>query len=175
MSRLLFVTGALVLLVTLSLFSDASTSILRGNSWAPPRYACEMYRCFGMSRTQQTNSTFFAASIARISMERTRVLAARKQISRALGYVLFFCLFFSFFLVFSSSSSGPFQANRQFQTPPRTDPDWKPAFQDYNTLVGWTTVKYSSDHRSASVTVNYSCAISRSSNSIRENFFFLFH
>ena len=42
---------------------------------------------------------------------------------------------------------------RNFQTPPRGDPLWREGYQDYSKLVGYARTIYSSDRRSATVTV----------------------
>lgn len=44
-------------------------------------------------------------------------------------------------------------AKRGFQTPPRGDKLWIESWQDYNILVGYPSVSYSSDKRSATVNV----------------------
>lgn len=42
---------------------------------------------------------------------------------------------------------------RNFQTPPRDDPLWREGYQDYSKLVGYARTTYSSDRRSANITV----------------------
>jgi alpha-amylase len=42
---------------------------------------------------------------------------------------------------------------RNFQTPPRGDPLWRPQYQDYDKLVGYARTQYNSAKTSSNVTV----------------------
>lgn len=42
-------------------------------------------------------------------------------------------------------------ASRSFQTPPRNHSLWRESYQDYNILVGYPRVVYSSDKKSAKI------------------------